>query len=397
MGISKARGAEDTEMRKNYWLVLLGVTLLLAGGPWQQVAEAGGIRNYGYMDTKSNRTYVPIRYLSEQLKYSVAWNEQAQEITVSKEQNKIILTIGKKTAIWNDNTIQVDAAPFVRGGVTYVPIRVMIDAMNLPLEWDKSGSTLVFQNGEQPSKLPIISLEREVSSQPITKKQQTFNVGQKQIKATILQIDLLSKDIQLGVAVANNKIGTVDSLKHMATVNNAVAAMNGTYFDAYSNTGIQNPFGYIVQNGTVVNKSPGDKRSVLVFTKDNQVEILSGQDFQIRVKEGQIYGALQAGPRLVTNGEVKVDPATEGFRDPKILTNSGSRSAVGVTRDHKLILVTIPGAKVTELAQVMLQVDAYQAMGLDGGASSGLYYQGSYLTSPGRELSNALLIYQSKS
>ncbi|GIP22292.1 phosphodiester glycosidase family protein [Paenibacillus sp. J22TS3] len=384
-------------MRKNYWLVLLGVTLLLAGGLWQQVAEAGGARNFGYMDTKSNRTYVPIRYLSEQLKYSVTWNKQAQQITVSQGQNKIVLTVGKKTAIWNNNTIQVDAAPFVREGVTYIPIRIMKDTMNLPLKWDTSGSTLLFQNGEQISKLPVISLERVMSSQPITKKQQTFSVGQKQIKAMILQIDLLSKDIQLGVAVANNKIGSVDSLKHMAAVNHAVAAMNGTYFDAYSNTGIQYPFGYIVQNGAVVNKNSDDNRSVLVFTKDNQVEIVSGNDFQTRLKEEQVYGALQAGPRLVTNGKVTVDPATEGFRDPKILTNSGARSAVGVTKDHKLILVTVPGAKVTELAKVMLQAGAYQAMGLDGGASSGLIYQGSYLITPGRELSNALLIYQSKS
>lgn len=396
MGISKVWGAEDEEMRKKYWLGLLGAMLLLSGGAWQHAVDAAGTRNYGYMDTQSNRTYVPIRYLSEQLKYSVAWNEQAQQITVSKGQNKIILTLGMKIASWNDKPIQMDAAPFVRGGVTYVPIRILIDTLNMPMEWDESGSTLLFQSSEQPAKLPVIPLERVVSTQPITKKQQTFTVGQKQIKATILQIDLLSKDIQLGVAVANNKIGSVDTLKHMATVNGAVAAMNGTYFDAYSKTGIQIPYGYIVQNGTVVHKSPGDNRSVLVFSKDNQVEILSGQDFQTRVKEEQLYGALQAGPRLVTNGKVTVDPATEGFRDPKILTNSGSRSAVGVTKDHKLILVTVPSAKVKELAQVMLQAGAYQAMGLDGGASSGLYYQGSYLTSPGRELSNALLVYQSK-
>lgn len=368
--------------------------LLLILGPWQHIAEAGEVRNYGYVDTKSNRTYVPVRYISEQLKYSVAWNEQTEQITVSQGQHQIIFTLGKQTAIWQNKTVQMDAAPFVRGGVTYVPIRILIDTMNVPLEWDKSGSTLLFHNREQTAKLPVVSLERVVSSQPITKKQQTFNVGKKQIKATMLQIDLLSKDIQLGVAVANNKVGSVDSLKHMAIANGAIAAMNGTYFDAYSKTGVQIPYGYIVQNGTVIHKSSGDHRSVLVFSKDNQVEMMSGQDFQTRVKEEQIYGALQAGPRLVTNGKVTVDPATEGFRDPKILTNSGARSAVGVTKDHKLILVTVPSAKVTELAQVMQQAGAYQAMGLDGGASSGLYYQGSYLTSPGRELSNALLVFQ---
>lgn len=383
-------------MRKNLWLGLLGAALILTALPGQQVAEAAGARNYGYIDTKSNRTYVPIRYLSEQLNYTVAWNESTQQITVSQGQNKIILTLGKKSATWNDKSIQMDAAPFVRSGVTYVPIRIMIDAMNLPLEWDASGSMLHFDSNTQTSKLPVIPLERVVSSQPITKKQQAFSVGQKRITATMLHIDLLSKDIQLGVAVANNKAGSVDSLKHMATAADAVAAMNRTYFDAYSKTAVQVPYGYIVQDGKVIHKSSGDNRSVLLFSKDNQVEIVSGKQFETRLKEEQIYGALQAGPRLVTNGKVTVDPVTEGFRDPKILTNSGARSAVGLTKDHKLILVTVPSAKITELAQVMLQAGAYQAMGLDGGASSGLYYQGSYLTSPGRELSNALLIYQDR-
>jgi exopolysaccharide biosynthesis protein len=41
----------------------------------------------------------------------------------------------------------------------------------------------------------------------------------------------------------------------------------------------------------------------------------------------------------------------------------------------------------------MLKSGAYQAMNLDGGASSGLYYYGKYITQPGRDISNALLVY----
>jgi exopolysaccharide biosynthesis protein len=42
----------------------------------------------------------------------------------------------------------------------------------------------------------------------------------------------------------------------------------------------------------------------------------------------------------------------------------------------------------------MHSLGAYNAMNLDGGASSGLYYGGRYLTAPGRDLSNALIIYK---
>jgi len=37
----------------------------------------------------------------------------------------------------------------------------------------------------------------------------------------------------------------------------------------------------------------------------------------------------------------------------------------------------------------MQKLGAYNAMNIDGGASSGLYYKGKLLTIPGRDLSNA--------
>lgn len=101
--------------------------------------------------------------------------------------------------------------------------------------------------------------------------------------------------------------------------------------------------------------------------------------------------AIGCGPRLLTGGHVTVDPAAEGFRDPKILTASAARSAVGLTRDGRLILATSAGT-IREMAGVMLRLGASDAMAFDGGASSGLWYRGRYLTTPGRLINNALLI-----
>jgi exopolysaccharide biosynthesis protein len=101
--------------------------------------------------------------------------------------------------------------------------------------------------------------------------------------------------------------------------------------------------------------------------------------------------AIGCGPRLLTNGRVTVDPAAEGFRDPKILYASAARSAAGLTRDGRLILATSDGT-IRQMADVMLRLGASDAMALDGGASAGLWYRGRYVTAPGRLLNNALLI-----
>jgi hypothetical protein len=101
--------------------------------------------------------------------------------------------------------------------------------------------------------------------------------------------------------------------------------------------------------------------------------------------------AVGAGPRLVRDGEIAVDPLSEGFQDPKILDDRAMRSAIGITKTGKLLLVTAAGPAIGELAVLMRSLGAVQAMNLDGGGSSGLYCNGQILTRPGRPLSNALV------
>ncbi len=104
-----------------------------------------------------------------------------------------------------------------------------------------------------------------------------------------------------------------------------------------------------------------------------------------------IQEAVGAGPRLLTDGEITVDPGAEAFSHEKILTLSASRSMAGLTDDGWLILATSTGT-VREMADVMKALGARDAMSLDGGASSGLWVRGRYLTTPGRLISNALLV-----
>ncbi|NBD26570.1 phosphodiester glycosidase family protein [Paenibacillus sp. T1] len=104
-----------------------------------------------------------------------------------------------------------------------------------------------------------------------------------------------------------------------------------------------------------------------------------------------VHTAVGAGPRLVADGKVALDAAAEGFRDPKILTGGGARSGIAIRRDGSILIATVPGATMKQWAEIMLQLGAGQAMNLDGGASSGMLFQGRTVTQPGRALSNALL------
>jgi len=104
-----------------------------------------------------------------------------------------------------------------------------------------------------------------------------------------------------------------------------------------------------------------------------------------------VHTAVGAGPRLVKDGKLALNAAAEGFKDEKILTSAGARSGIALLQDGSILLVTVPGATMQQWAQIMVKLGAQQAMNLDGGASSGLWFKGKTLTSTGRNLSNALV------
>ncbi|MGB9887101.1 MAG: phosphodiester glycosidase family protein, partial [Moorellales bacterium] len=58
-------------------------------------------------------------------------------------------------------------------------------------------------------------------------------------------------------------------------------------------------------------------------------------------------------------------------------------AVVGVKPDGTLLLVNLGGATIREAAQAMKALGARDAVNLDGGASSGLWFAGKYVAKPG--------------
>lgn len=105
-----------------------------------------------------------------------------------------------------------------------------------------------------------------------------------------------------------------------------------------------------------------------------------------------VDAAIGAGPHLLTNGAVDLDVKRDGFTDPKITTSANVRSFIGLDASHQFVMGTLSAATMADMAQVLLKLGLTDAMNMDGGASSSLYANGSMLRSPGRALSNALVV-----
>ena len=116
----------------------------------------------------------------------------------------------------------------------------------------------------------------------------------------------------------------------------------------------------------------------------------------------QMKHAIGGGPFLVRNGKPYVDLYAQHFTS-RSLGYREPRSAVGVTRDGHLLLVTVDGRQknvsvgmtLTEMAYLMQKLGAVNAMNLDGGSSTQMAVYGRMINIPssGRVgVSNSLIV-----
>lgn len=369
---------------------LLAVTLSTIPSGSAQAATPT-VKHIALLDAKSNRSFIPVAALSQFPGVTVNWNAERKMISVVQIDKTLSFYVGSKAAESNDLAVTLDDAPFAENGSTYVPIQSLIQVFGYSVKWGSNSSSLSLTKDETTVTIPVAKKgQYPANSKPIVSERKTFKVKSKSFSVQMLTISLLHPKVQLDVALAGNQVGKVEDLSSIAKRHGATVAINGTFFDAYTKESFKTPYGYIVSQGE--RKHGGDNRSIFAFDRNLLSNVIHEAEFKEKFEAGQIEGALQAGPRLIVDGKVALDVKNEGFKDPKILTGGGARSALGITKDNKLILMTTGGATIPQLAEIMKQAGAYQAMNLDGGASSGLYYNGKYLTTPGRKISNALVV-----
>lgn len=84
---------------------------------------------------ESDRVMVPMRMIFEALGADVQWNEEEQSVTATCGTDVIKMQIGN-TEIWkNDVAIESDVAPRLIGDRTFVPLRVVSESLGASVEW----------------------------------------------------------------------------------------------------------------------------------------------------------------------------------------------------------------------------------------------------------------------
>jgi len=193
------------------------------------------------------------------------------------------------------------------------------------------------------------------------------------------------------------KIGYTSKLKvegettsQIAEKNGAIAAINGGGFVDQSssaewtgNGGL--PTGVIMNEGKVVyDDLGGGKTTSLGITKNGTMVV--GNFSIAELKERGVQEAVSFYPALIINGKMTQINGDGGF-------GIAPKTAIGQKKDGSIILLVIDGrelgslgATVKEVQEIMFKLGALNAINLDGGKSTTMYYDGEIMNKPSNSM-----------
>jgi|GEM_PF-1125296 len=229
-----------------------------------------------------------------------------------------------------------------------------------------------------------VSLSQIAASQNVTYSKQ-WVAG---VPAHVVTVNLNSPNVHVSAAISKRGIGTSEGFGSMLSRLQPTAAITGTYFCTRS----LRPVGHIVVDGQLI--VPGQVGTGICFTADNRVHFRPVS--AIRDNGWTSYSSLVcAGPTLIRDGKISTSLTSEGFRDPR-LWRKNPRCAIGLTKWNRLLLVTVNRPIfLSHMSRVMKALGAVDAINLDGGGSTALYWNGRVLSHPTRRLTNLIVVYES--
>jgi len=106
---------------------------------------------------ENERTYIPVRTVSECLGATVGWNDKSQTATIYRDQKYLAMAIGNSVMVIDNrktgqkDNVQMDVTPILVGDRVMAPIRYVVEAFGGVINYDEVTNTVIilFDNLEK--------------------------------------------------------------------------------------------------------------------------------------------------------------------------------------------------------------------------------------------------------
>lgn len=452
---------------------------------------------------ENGRTMLPIRRMIEAFGGTVEWVPETNGVRCTLNGTSVELEYDSDVALVNGEEVTMDVPMRARNNRSFVPVRFVSENLGLTVEWEGKNQIVVVTSGDVDknalTSLPQVQKLVEKTTpkeEPVTLTTKSYALASGTVSANVISVNMKDPRVSVKSALTNNKLNAPQSFQSIAAGSGAVAVINANFFE--SEKTIKDPIGHLMVNGQFVYASSGISSLGITPTNEmrygrppvfvrietvdggayrwwdayevNVLKQFSGQavlytpargaSFQVThpgsaltvvnnvttsfqmVSAGQTvsipangyvlyssdtvtnvdyFNQFEAGrtvalrpylqradeegfqlddiqtvvsgaPRLVKDG-VKYTQLDPGFTEARFTTAVTARTAVGTTKDGKLLLVNVKAASIEQMRDLMLTLGCVDAINLDGGASAAMYYKGQTLAAPGRNLTSTLQVF----
>jgi len=163
------------------------------------------------------RTLVPMRAIFEALDATVIWDDDTQTITATKGENAVSMRIGSTVATINGQNVTLDVPPAIVDGRTLVPLRFVVQALEIPMEWEAENRTVVIRTEEEEeendSPLGEMSEAQAIGTMLYFARQEFVDDSFMLMLVPLVELVNFYMDVEEPVAIAENAQRYAQELK----------------------------------------------------------------------------------------------------------------------------------------------------------------------------------------
>ncbi len=119
------------------WTEKPEVEILLTIGKADALVNGETVTNDVVPIIVNDRTMLPIRFIAEALGAKVEWFEETETVKITLEDIEISLVIGDSFATVNGEKVELDSPSFIENDRTYLPIRFVAENLGAKVEWNE--------------------------------------------------------------------------------------------------------------------------------------------------------------------------------------------------------------------------------------------------------------------
>ena len=91
---------------------------------------------------KNDRTMMPIRFIAESLGADVEWDPDFRIVTVTLDKKQVVIRIDSDTAYINGIIYNLDSPAFISNDRTYIPVRFVSEALDCEVNWNEDAQNV---------------------------------------------------------------------------------------------------------------------------------------------------------------------------------------------------------------------------------------------------------------